>query len=136
MQRTRNTAPLILIVLSMEEDMENIEGLGPSAFLMQTFLIVRAFWSLVVPVLLIIAARMLWRCTPKWIPFVFVGVAMLSVLVAISPPLLMRIVSIEQYSRMAVGIEVANQVAGILLAIAILALAARMKKMTEPIHAP
>jgi hypothetical protein len=48
----------------------------------------------------------------------------------------MRIVSIEQYSRMAVGMGVANQVAGILLAIAILALAARMKKMTEPIHAP
>jgi len=116
--------------------MENIEGLGQSAFLMQTFLILRAFWSLVVPVLLIIAARMLWRCTPKWIPRVFVGVAMLRVLVAISPPLLMRIVSIEQYSRMAVGIGVANQVAGILLAIAILALAARMKKMTEPIHAP
>ena len=111
--------------------MENIEGLGQSAFLMQSLLILRALLSLVVPVLLVIAACMLWRCTPKWIPCVFVGVAILSALVAISPPLLMRIVSIEQYSRMAVGIGVAKQVAGALLAIAILALAARIRKITE-----
>lgn len=116
--------------------MENIEGLGQSAFLMQTLLILSALWSLVVPVLLVIAARMLWRCTPKWIPCIFIGVAILSVLVAISPPLLMRMVSVEQYSRMAVGIEVVNQVVGIVLAIGILALAVRMSRITEPTHAP
>ena len=101
---------------------------------MLALLVFRAAWSLVVPIILIVAAFHLWRCAPKWIPCVFVCVAVVSTLGA-ALSLLIRIVSIEQYSRIAVWIATAHQIVGPIFAVAILMLTIRTKRMTEQSHA-
>lgn len=108
--------------------MENALG---NAFLVM--IVVRVLWDLVVPTIIIIAACKLWNSAPRWIPSVFLATALVSV-IASAPPSLMLIhqLTVEQYGRIGIPIAAAQGITRLLFAVALLALAVRMKRMTEP----
>ena len=96
-------------------------------------LALRVLWDAAIPAILIIAGCKLWNSAPRWIPSVFIAGALVAFIAAV-PPLLMLIhkVTVEQYGRIAIPITIANGITRLLFAVALLALAVRMKRLTEP----
>ena len=95
-------------------------------------LVLRALWILGVPTIVIVAACKLWRSAPRWISIAFLVSAFASIAVSI-PQFLILIhrLSPQDYGRIAIPIAIATGVARIAAAVALLALAVRMKRMTE-----
>lgn len=93
----------------------------------------KALWLLTLPTIIIVAACMLWNSVPRWIPSVFIAKALVGA-VASTPPflLLIKMLSTEQYVKMAMPLSVVSGIAGLVFALALLALAIRMKRMSEP----
>jgi len=99
--------------------------------------ILRALWILIIPTITIIAASMLWRHAPRWIPVAFVLSAVFSVLSTIpSFLILLHQLTAQEYGKVAVPVALAAGAARIFFAVAVLALAIRMKRMAEQGGAP
>lgn len=100
-------------------------------------LLTQALALVVIPALLLIAAGVLWRCVPRWIPCVMGGAAIIRVLTGI-PSLLMHPLlrpltggfTPEQYGKTAMFSAILGWPAAIALPIAILALAIEVRRGT------
>ena len=95
-------------------------------------LLLRAIWILIIPTITAIAAWKLWRSVPRWIPLAFLLTAIFSVTASIPEFLiLMRRLSPQDYAKIAIPIVITLGTTRIVAASALLALAIKMKKMTE-----
>lgn len=101
-------------------------------------LVLRVIGLFLIPTILILAARAMWRSAPRWISIVVVVAAIAKFLSAI-PHLLMHPlvqewvggISVQQYSTFAIASALINWPVGIAFAIAVLAMAKNMKRVTE-----
>ena len=92
----------------------------------------RAIWILIIPTITAIAAWKLWRSVPRWIPLSFLLTAIFSLAASIPEFLiLMRRLSPQDYAKIALPIVITLGTTRIVAASALLALAIKMKKMTE-----
>jgi hypothetical protein len=115
--------------------MENLEHI---VIVVLASLVVRVLDLFVIPTILILAARAMWHNTPRWISSVLVVTAVAKFLTAI-PQLLMHPmvqgggggISVQQYSKLAIASAMINWPVAIAFAIAVLAMAKNMRKMTE-----
>ena len=98
-------------------------------------LLLRAIWIIIIPTITAIAAWKLWRSVPRWIPFAFLISAIISVAASIPEFLiLLRRLSPQDYTKIAIPIAITLGAARIVAASALLALAIKMKKMTEQLR--
>ena len=99
--------------------------------------ILRAVWILVIPTIIVIAACKLWHHAPRWIPVTFLISAIFSVASSIpSFLILLHRLTAQQYEKVAVPVALATGIARFAFALAVLALAIRMKRMTEQSSRP
>ena len=97
--------------------------------------IFRAVWILVIPTIIVVAACKIWHHAPRWIPVTFLLSAIIGVANSIpSFLILLHRMTAEQYGKVAVPAAIATGVTRIIFAVAILALAIKMKRMTEQSH--
>ena len=95
-------------------------------------LLLRAIWILIIPTIMAIAAWKLWRSVPRWIPLALLISAIISVAASIPEFLiLLRRLSPQDYTKIAIPIAITLGTTRIVAASALLALAIKMKKMTE-----
>jgi hypothetical protein len=95
-------------------------------------IILKAVWIFIVPVIIIIAACILWKSTPRWIPSLFLASAVVGFITSI-PVLLMQMHKLtpQQYGEIAIPFAIAGGVVRIASAVALLALAISIKRKTE-----
>jgi len=115
--------------------MENLEHI---VIVVLASLVMRVLGLFLIPTILLIAARAMWRSTPRWIVIVVVVRAVAKFLTGI-PQLLMHPIvqeciggiSVQQYSKFAIASAVINWTVAVAFAIAVLAMARNIRKMTE-----
>jgi hypothetical protein len=101
-------------------------------------LLVRVIALFAIPALFLIAAKILWNITPRWIPCIIGGTAIIRFLTSL-PSLLMHPlfrqwgggISMQLYGRIAVVTAIINWPVAIAFPVAVLALAIQMKRKTE-----
>ena len=95
-------------------------------------IILRVLWILVVPIIVIIAACKLWHHTPRWIPIVLLLSAIVDIVTSVPSVLIhLHLLSVVQYGELAAPVAISSGGARICFVLAVLALAIRMKRMTE-----
>lgn len=95
-------------------------------------MVLRALWILSVPTIVIVAACKLWRSAPRWISVAFLLSAIISIIASVPQFLiLLHKITPQQYGKIAIPFVFTAGVARIASATALLALAVRMKRMTE-----
>jgi hypothetical protein len=112
--------------------MENLEHI---VVVVLASLVARVFGLFLIPAILILAARAMWRNAPRWIPIVVVVAAIARFLTGIPQLLLHPLVqewiggiSAQQYSKFAMASAVINGPVAIAFAIAVLAMARNMRE--------
>jgi hypothetical protein len=95
-------------------------------------LVLKAIWILIVPTIVTVAACKLWHSVPRWISIAFLVSAVISVVTSIPQFLIMlHGLTPQQYGKIAIPLVVTGGIARIASAIALLALAIRLRTMTE-----
>lgn len=95
-------------------------------------LVLRAVWIMIVPTIVIIAVCKLWRSVPIWISIAFIISSIISVLISVPHIMIMlKFITSEQYTKIAIPLVVIGGLARLASAIALLALAIIVKKMTQ-----